>query len=58
MRKMSAVVFVSAVRTPMGSFGGTLKDMIVYDLGAFPAREALKRANVNGDEVDEAINHR
>jgi acetyl-CoA C-acetyltransferase len=55
MRKMSDVVFVSAVRTPMGSFGGTLKDMIVYDLGSFPAREALKRANVNGDEVDEAI---
>jgi acetyl-CoA C-acetyltransferase len=55
MRKMSDVVFVSAVRTPMGRFGGTLKDMIVYDLGSFPAREALKRANVNGDEVDEAI---
>ncbi len=52
---MSDVVFVSAVRTPMGRFGGTLKDMIVYDLGSFPAREALKRANVNGDEVDEAI---
>ena len=55
MRKLSDVVFVSAVRTPMGSFGGTLKDMQVYDLGAFPVREALKRANVNGDEVDEAI---
>ncbi len=55
MRKMSDVVFVSAVRTPMGSFGGTLKDMIVYELGSFPAREALKRANVAGDEVDEAI---
>ncbi len=55
MRKMSDVVFVSAVRTPMGSFGGTLKDMQVYNLGAFPVREALKRAQVDGDEVDEAI---
>jgi acetyl-CoA C-acetyltransferase len=55
MRKMSDVVFVSAVRTPMGSFGGTLKDMYVYDLGSFPAREALRRANVSGDEVSEAI---
>ncbi len=55
MRKLSDVVFVSAVRTPMGSFGGTLKDMQVYDLGAFPVREALKRANVKGDEVDESI---
>jgi len=52
---MSDVVFVSAVRTPMGSFGGTLKDMYVYDLGSFPAREALRRANVSGDEVSEAI---
>ena len=55
MRKLSDVVFVSAVRTPMGSFGGTLKDMQVYDLGAFPVREALKRANVKGEEIDEAI---
>ncbi len=55
MRSLNDVVFVSAVRTPMGSFGGTLKDMQVYDLGAFPVREALKRANVKGDEVDEAI---
>ncbi|MBN2333279.1 MAG: thiolase family protein [Deltaproteobacteria bacterium] len=52
---MTDVVFVSAVRTPMGSFGGTLKDMMVYDLGSFPVREALKRAQVAGDEVDESI---
>ena len=55
MRKLSDVVFVSAVRTPMGSFGGTMKDMQVYNIGAFPVREALKRANVEGDDVDEAI---
>ena len=55
MRSLNDVVFVSAVRTPMGSFGGTLKDMQVYDIGAFPVREALKRANVKGEDVDEAI---
>ncbi|MBN2705821.1 MAG: thiolase family protein [Deltaproteobacteria bacterium] len=55
MRKMSDVVFVSAVRTPMGSFGGTMKDLQVYDMGAFPVREALKRAKVDGADVDEAI---
>ncbi|HDS17193.1 MAG TPA: thiolase family protein [Proteobacteria bacterium] len=55
MRKMSDVVFVSAVRTPMGSFGGTMKDLQVYDMGAFPVREALKRAQVDGADVDEAI---
>jgi len=55
MRKLNDVVFVSAVRTPMGRFGGTLKDLPVYEMGAFPAREAMKRANVTGEEIDEAI---
>ena len=55
MRQLSDVVFVSAVRTPMGRFGGTLKDMKVYDMAAFPIREALRRANVSGEDLDEAI---
>jgi acetyl-CoA C-acetyltransferase len=55
MRELNEVVFASAVRTPMGRFGGTLKDVKVYDLASFPIKEALKRANVNGDEIDDAI---
>ncbi len=55
MRELSDIVFASAVRTPMGRFGGTLKDMKVYDIAAFPIREALKRANVSGDELDDAV---
>ena len=55
MRELSDIVIVSAVRTPMGKFGGTLKDMKTYDLAAFPVREALKRAHVGGDELDDAI---
>ncbi|MHB1343849.1 MAG: thiolase family protein [Thermoleophilia bacterium] len=55
VRELSEVVFVSAVRTPMGRFGGTLKDMKVYDIAAFPIREALRRAGVSGDDVDDAI---
>ena len=55
MRELNDVVFVSAVRTPMGRFGGTLKDVKVYDLASFPIREALRRANVTGDEIDDAI---
>lgn len=55
MRELKDVVFVSAVRTPMGRFGGTLKDVKVYDLASFPIREALRRAQVSGDEVDDAI---
>lgn len=55
MRELKDVVFVSAVRSPMGRFGGTLKDVKVYDLASFPIREALRRANVSGDEIDDAI---
>ena len=55
MRELKDVVFVSAVRTPMGRFGGTLKDMKVYDLASFPIREALRRAGVSGDDVDDAV---
>jgi acetyl-CoA C-acetyltransferase len=55
MRELNDVVFVSAVRTPMGRFGGTLKDVKVYDLASFPMREAMRRANVTGDEIDDAI---
>ncbi|MBU2603484.1 MAG: thiolase family protein [Actinobacteria bacterium] len=52
---MNDVVFVSGVRTPMGRFGGTLKDVKVYDIAAFAIREALSRAGVSGDDVDDAI---
>ena len=55
MRELNDVVFVSAVRTPMGRFGGTLKDVKVYDVASFPIKEALRRANVTGDEIDDAI---
>lgn len=55
MRNFKDVVIVSAVRTPMGRFGGTMKDMQVYDIGSFPVREALKRANAEGNDIEEAI---
>jgi acetyl-CoA C-acetyltransferase len=47
------VVVVSAVRTPFGKFGGTLKDIPSIDLGAMVIREVLQRANVKGEEVEE-----
>ncbi len=55
MRNISDVVFVSAVRSPMGKFGGTMKDLKCYEIARFPIAEALRRASVAGDEVDEAI---
>ncbi len=47
------VVVVSAVRTPFGKFGGTLKDIPSIDLGAMVIREVLRRVNVKGEEVEE-----
>ena len=48
-------VIVSAVRTAVGDFGGSLKDMDAIRLGAIVGREALNRAGLTGDEVDEAV---
>lgn len=47
------VVVVSAVRTPFGRFGGTLKDIPSIDLGAMVIREVLQRVNMKGEEVEE-----
>ncbi|AYD41113.1 acetyl-CoA C-acetyltransferase [Clostridium fermenticellae] len=52
---MGKVVIASAVRTAIGKFGGTLKDVSAVDMGAAVIKEALKRANVNSENVDEVI---
>ncbi|KEI95206.1 acetyl-CoA C-acetyltransferase [Clostridium botulinum] len=52
---MKNVVIASAVRTPIGKFGGTLKDVSAVELGSIVIKEALKRANVNPEDVDEVI---
>jgi acetyl-CoA C-acetyltransferase len=49
------VVVVSACRTPMGRFGGTLKSMAAYDIGAVAIKEALKRADLKGEQVDDVL---
>ncbi|HEY9855406.1 MAG TPA: thiolase family protein [Stenomitos sp.] len=53
MREVSEVVIVSAVRTPYGKFGGALKDVPGVQLAAHVIQEALKRANLSPDRVDE-----
>ncbi len=55
MINLPDVVFVSAVRSPMGKFGGTMKDLKCYEIARFPIAESLKRASVSGGEPDEAI---
>lgn len=49
------VVIVSAVRTAIGSFLGSLKDVSAIELGSIVIKEALDRAGVKGDQVDEVI---
>jgi acetyl-CoA C-acetyltransferase len=51
---MDAVI-VSACRTPIGSFGGQLKDLTAVDLGAVAIREAIARAKVSPAEVGDVI---
>lgn len=52
---MREVVIASAVRTAIGSFGGALKDTPAVELGAIVIKEALVRANVMPEWVDEVI---
>ena len=52
---MKDVVIVSAVRTPIGSFGGSLKNVSAVDLGALVIKSALEKANVKPEQVDEVI---
>lgn len=53
--ELNDVVAISAVRTAMGKFGGTLKDIPAYDLGAVAVKEAVKRASITGNQVDDVI---
>lgn len=52
---MKEVVIVSAARTPIGSFGGSLASFSAVELGAFAAKEAIKRAGISADAIDEVV---
>ena len=52
---MREVVIASAVRTPVGSFGGALKVVSAADLGALVIKEAVNRAGIKGELVDEVL---
>ena len=52
---MKEVVIASAVRTPIGSFGGKLSSLSAIDLGVVAAKEAMKRANVKPEMIEEVI---
>src|SRR5947207_15816644 len=52
---MKEVYIVSAVRTPIGGFGGALKDIPATKLGATAIRSAIKKAGIRPEQVDEVL---
>jgi acetyl-CoA C-acetyltransferase len=52
---MKDIVIVSAARTPIGKLGGALSSLAAHQLGAMAIREALRRASVKPEEVNEVI---
>ncbi|MFC0228234.1 acetyl-CoA C-acetyltransferase [Serratia aquatilis] len=52
---MDSIVIVSAVRTAIGSFNGALAPVSAVDLGSLVLHEAMARAGIGGDSVDEVI---
>jgi len=52
---MKEVFIVSAVRTPIGSFGGSLKDVPATKLGATAIKSALEKAGIRPDQVNEVL---
>lgn len=55
MSKKRDIVIASAVRTPFAKFGGDYKNIKAVDLGGMVIEEALRRANITGEDVDETI---
>jgi len=52
---MEKVYIISAVRTPLGSFGGVLSELTATQLGSVAISAALKKAKISGDQVDEVF---
>jgi acetyl-CoA C-acetyltransferase len=53
--KVKEVVVVSAVRTAVGTFGGSLRDVSAADLGSIAIKSALERAGLDPGDVDEVL---
>lgn len=52
---MREVVIASAVRTPIGTFGGALASLSAVELGVITAKEAIRRAGIDRNSIDEVI---
>ncbi len=49
------IVFLSATRTPFGTFGGTLRDVSAVDLSVFASTSALKRASIEPNDINHVV---
>ena len=52
---MNSVYILSAVRTPIGKFGGSLASQTAADMGTTAARAAIARANIQPQQIEETI---
>ncbi|MFQ5722772.1 MAG: acetyl-CoA acetyltransferase, partial [Candidatus Aminicenantales bacterium] len=52
---MSGIVIASAVRTAGGKFGGSFKNVSAVELGALVLREAVNRAKIKPEQVEEVV---
>jgi acetyl-CoA C-acetyltransferase len=55
LENMKEVVIISAVRTPMGSFGGVLKNLSATQLGAIAIKEAIAKAGIQPNQVQDVL---
>jgi acetyl-CoA acetyltransferase family protein len=55
MLKPSDIAIVNGARTPMGRYGGKLRDFTAQELGAVAGKEAIRRAGVEAREIDHAV---
>ena len=55
INRFKEVVIVSAIRTPIGTYGGSIKNIKSHQLGSIVIKEVLKRSKFNKDEIDEVI---
>ncbi len=53
--KKKSVVITSALRTAIGTFDGSLKDMQAHDLGSVVIKEVIKKSNLKLDDIDDLI---
>src|ERR1700704_1289539 len=54
-RSLQAVYILSAVRTPIGKFGGSLAGLTAADMGVVAAKAAIERAGITPEQVEESI---